>query len=115
MVDGWLNLIKFVTSQFGLPGSLAVAIAGYLIYILREERAAHVKTRDKIDEINEKRIEFTKAVLEAILELKNALSTVSTAIGGNQKALSALTQSDEARSLRSEARRGDSGGKEAGK
>jgi len=81
MIDGWLNLIKFVTSQFGLPGSLAVAIAGYLIWILKEERAAHAKTRDKIDEINEKRIEVARSTTLAIHELKEALDAVTAILG----------------------------------
>ena len=81
MIDGWLNLIKFVTSQFGLPGSLAVAIAGYLIWILKEERAARAKTRDKIDEINEKRIEVARSTTLAIHELKEALDAVTAILG----------------------------------
>lgn len=81
MIDGWLNLIKFITSQFGLPGSLAVAIAGYLIWILQEERKAHSKTRDKIDEINEKRIEMAKSTTLAIVDLKEALDAVTAILG----------------------------------
>lgn len=81
MVDGYLKLIQWLTSQFGLPGSVAVALACYLIYLLREERAAHNKTRDKIDEINEKRIEFTKATVESIAALRDALQAVSAYLG----------------------------------
>lgn len=80
-MDGWLNLVKFLTSQFGLPGSLAVALCGYLIYLLREERAAHAATRDKIDQINEKRIEMTSQFLLTIKDLKEALEAVSAIIG----------------------------------
>lgn len=76
-MDGWLNLIKYLTSQFGLPGSLAVAIAGYLIYLLREERLAHNTTRDKIDSINEKRIEQTITTQKTMDDLKVALVAVS--------------------------------------
>jgi len=76
-VEGWLNLVKYLTSQFGLPGSLAVAIAGYLIYLLREERQAHNSTRDKIDSINEKRIEQTITTVKTMDDLKVALLAVS--------------------------------------
>lgn len=83
MVDGWLNLIKFVTSQFGLPGSLAVGIAGYLIWLLKQERDAHSKTRDKIDEINEKRIQLQEIYVNAMRDLKEALQAIQAAIGKN--------------------------------
>ena len=76
-MDGWLNLVKYLTSQFGLPGSLAVAIAGYLIYLLREERLAHNLTRDKIDSINEKRIEQTITTVKIVDDLKVSLQAVT--------------------------------------
>ena len=72
-MEGWLNLVKYLTSQFGLPGSLAVAIAGYLIYLLREERLSHNLTRDKIDGINEKRIEQTVVITKTFEDLKESL------------------------------------------
>ncbi len=72
-MEGWLNLAKFLTTSFGLPGSMALAIAGYLIYLLREERAAHLATRDKIDGINEKRIEQTIVITKTFDDLKESL------------------------------------------
>ena len=81
MIDGWLKLIQWLTTQFGLPGSMAVALAGYLIWLLKEERASHLRTRDKIDEINEKRIEFTRATVESISALKDALQAVNAYLG----------------------------------
>ena len=83
-MEGWLNLVKFLTSQFGLPGSLAVAIAGYLIWLLREERQAHLATRDKSDGINEKRIEQTVIITRTFDDLKESLKAV-TAILGKEK------------------------------
>ena len=77
-MEGWLNLVKYLTSQFGLPGSLAVGIAGYLIYLLREERTAHNTTRDKIDVINEKRIEQTITTVKIVDDLKTSLQAVAT-------------------------------------
>lgn len=76
-MEGWLNLVKFLTSQFGLPGSLAVGIAGYLIYLLREERLAHNSTRDKIDAINEKRLEQSITTVKIVDDLKTALQAVA--------------------------------------
>lgn len=81
MVDGWLNLIKFITSQFGLPGSLAVGIAGYLIWLLQKEREAHEQTRQKVYEVNEKRIELSKLTTEAVLELRQSLQAVAALLG----------------------------------
>jgi hypothetical protein len=83
-MEGWLKVIQFITGQFGLPGSLAVAIASYLIYLLREERASHALTRDKIDQINEKRIETSGQMLIAIRELKDALEAVTAILGKNK-------------------------------
>ena len=81
MIEGWLNLIKFITSQFGLPGSLAVGIAGYLIWLLQKERESHDKTRDKVFEVNEKRIELSKTTTEAVIELKQSLQAVTALLG----------------------------------
>ncbi len=76
-MEGWLNLVKFLTSQFGLPGSMAVAMAGYLLYLLREERTSHLATRDKIDGINEKRIEQTVLITKTFEDLKESLRAVA--------------------------------------
>ena len=81
MVDGWLNLVKFITSQFGLPGSLAVGIAGYLIYLLQRERDAHELTRQKVLEAAEKRVELSKITTEAVLELRQSLQAVAAILG----------------------------------
>ena len=81
MVEGWLNLVKFVTSQFGLPGSLAVGIAGYLIYLLQREREAHEVTRQKVLESAEKRAELSKITTEAVLELRQSLQAVAAILG----------------------------------
>lgn len=81
MIDGWLNLAKFITSQFGLPGSMAVGAVIYLVWLLQRERDAHEKTRERVDDINEKRIEFTKATLETQSQLMTALQAVSVLLG----------------------------------
>ena len=84
MLTGWLDLVKWLTSQFGLPGSIAVCIALYAFWLLQLERQSHEKTRDKVDDINEKRVEFTKATLQAQLELNTALQAVSALLGKNK-------------------------------
>ena len=81
MVDGWLNLVKFITSQFGLPGSLAVGIAGYLIYLLQREREAHEVTRQKVLEAAEKRVALSQITTEAVLELRQSLQAVAAILG----------------------------------
>ncbi len=81
MVDGWLKLIQWLTGQFGLPGSMAVALLGYVLWQLKLEREHHLRTRDKIDEINEKRIEFTRATVESMSALKDALQAVNAYLG----------------------------------
>ena len=84
-MEGWLNLVKFLTSQFGLPGSMAVGLAAYLIYILKLERAAHDATRDKIDALNEKRIETTTSIVLTIRDLKESLDAVRAILGKNSQ------------------------------
>ena len=81
MLDGWLKLVQWLTSQFGLPGSMAVGLAVYLVWLLKLERESHGRTRDKIDEINEKRIEFTRATVQSITDLKDALQAVNAYLG----------------------------------
>jgi hypothetical protein len=81
LVEGWLNLAKFITSQFGLPGSLAVGIAGYLIYLLQKERESHEVTRQKVLEAAEKRVELSKITTEAVLELRQSLQAVAAILG----------------------------------
>lgn len=57
MVDGYLDLAKFVTGLLGPTGTLlAVACAG-LAYMWNRELLAHEKTRNEMRELNEKRIE----------------------------------------------------------
>jgi len=76
-MEGWLNLAKYITSQFGLPGSLAICIAGYLIYLLREERLSHNLTRDKIDVINETRISQIITTVKVVENLNESLRAVT--------------------------------------
>jgi hypothetical protein len=81
MIDPWLKLIQFLTTSFGLPGACAVAIAGYLMWLLKIERAAHDATRDKIDSINEKRIESTVSTIQTIDKLQTSLDAVTAILG----------------------------------
>jgi len=77
MLDGWIKLGQFLADKFGLPGSLAICLAAGLFWLLREERTAHSLTRDKIDAINEKRIEQTMTTVKIVDDLKTSLQAVS--------------------------------------
>lgn len=83
-MDGWVKLLQFLTSQFGLPGSCAVALAAYLVWQLKLERAAHDSTRDKIDTINEKRIETTASIVLTIQSLTESLKAVQALLSKQQ-------------------------------
>ena len=76
-MEGWLNLAKFLTGAFGLPGSLALGLAGYLMYLLTEERKSHGATRDKVDAINEKRLEQTITTVKIVDSLQESLRAVT--------------------------------------
>ena len=76
-IEPWLKLIEFLTKSFGLPGSMAVLLAGYLMWLLKQEREAHSSTRDKIDQINEKRIETTAQTILIVEKLKDSLQAVA--------------------------------------
>lgn len=81
MTEAWLKLVQFLTGQFGLPGSCAVVLCCYLIYLLGEERKAHDKTRDSIVALQEKRIELNATYMLAIKELKDALEACVAYMG----------------------------------
>lgn len=80
-MDGWLKLVQFLTAQFGLPGSMAAALACYLIWLLQKEREAASRLQDKIDTINEKRIELNATYMLAIREMKESLQAVQAILG----------------------------------
>jgi len=63
-----------VTSQFGLPGSIMVALTIYLMYTLREERA-------KIDVLQDKRLELHTTYLKSLSDLKDALEALASKVG----------------------------------
>ena len=81
MTEGWVKLVQFLTAQFGLPGSLALAILCYVMYLLGEERKAHSATRDKVDTINERRIELHATYLVAFKELKDSIQAIQAILG----------------------------------
>lgn len=57
MVDGYLDLAKFLTQLLGPMGSLLALICVGLAYMWNRELVAHEKTRSEMQELNEKRIE----------------------------------------------------------
>ena len=81
MTEAWVKLVQYLTTSLGFPGSMAVCLCCYLIYLLGEERKAHSSTRDKIDAINEKRIELHATYMQAIRDLKESLEAVTAILG----------------------------------
>jgi hypothetical protein len=74
MLDIWLKGAQWVTSQFGLPGSIMVGLTLYLMYTLREERA-------KIDVLQDKRLELHTTYLKSLSDLKDALEALASKVG----------------------------------
>ena len=85
MLDVWLKLGQFITQQFGLPGWIAVAVSCYALWLLNGERQAHAVTRDKIDLINEKRIEFTAQTILTVKNLETTLQAITAILGKQGK------------------------------
>jgi hypothetical protein len=81
MIDPWLKLLQFLMQSFGLPGACAVGIAGYLMWLLKLERDAHDATRDKMDEINEKRIQGLTSTIQMVDKLQTSLEAVTAILG----------------------------------
>ena len=65
MVNGYLDLVKFITQTLGVPGALLAAACAALAWMLKREMDAHEKTRQDIQAINEKRIETALKQVEA--------------------------------------------------
>lgn len=84
MVDGWLNLVKFIVTSFGLPGALAICLVAYMAWLLKLERDDHKNTRDKIDAVNEKRIEVLGTMLKALGDFKISLDALAAMLGGKK-------------------------------
>ena len=80
MVDGWLNLVKFLTTTLGVPGGLILAGLAYVMWLLKLERDNHDKTREKIHEVNEKRIELLKEYLKALGDFKVSLDALTSMV-----------------------------------
>ncbi len=76
MLDSWLNIWKFVSSQFGVPGAIIAALCAYLVWALKVEREDHKETRKRVDEVSEKRVELMKDYLHMLGEFKASLDAV---------------------------------------
>lgn len=76
MLDSWLNIWKFISGQFGVPGAIIAAICAYLIWALKVERDDHKETRKRVDEVSEKRVELLKDYLKTLNEFKASLDAV---------------------------------------
>ena len=76
MLDSWLNIWKFISGQFGVPGAIIAAICAYLVWALKVERDDHKETRKRVDEVSEKRVELMKDYLHMLGEFKASLDAV---------------------------------------
>lgn len=76
MLDSWLNIWKFISGQFGVPGAIIAAICAYLVWALKVERDDHKETRKRVDEVSEKRVELLKDYLKTLNEFKASLDAV---------------------------------------
>lgn len=76
MLDSWLNIWKFISAQFGVPGAIIAALCAYLIWALKAERDDHKETRKRVDEVSEKRVELLKDYLKTLNEFKASLDAV---------------------------------------
>lgn len=79
-MDGWINLGNFLVKTFGLPGALLGAACVALIYLYKGERDAHVRTREKVDEVNEKRVELHSTYIKAIGDMKTSVDAVNATL-----------------------------------
>lgn len=76
MVDSWLNVWKFISSQFGVPGAIIAAICVYLVWALKVEREDHKETRKKVDEMSDKRVLLMESYLNVVKDVKVSLDAV---------------------------------------
>ena len=76
MLDSWLNIWKFISGQFGVPGAIIAAICAYLVWALKVERDDHKETRKRVDEVSEERVELMKDYLHMLGEFKASLDAV---------------------------------------
>lgn len=73
MLDSWLNIWKFVSGQFGVPGAVIAAVCAYLVWALKVERDDHKETRKKVDEMSDKRVALLETYLKTISDFKVTL------------------------------------------
>lgn len=73
MLDSWLNIWKFVSAQFGVPGAIIAALCCYLVWALKVERDDHKETRKKVDEMSDKRVALLENYLKTISDFKVTL------------------------------------------
>lgn len=81
MIDGWLNLAKFLSSQLGIPGALCAGLACYLAWLLNREREDHKETRKQIDVINDKRVTLLSEYQKLMYDYKVSIDALTAMVG----------------------------------
>lgn len=81
MLDGWLNLAKFLSSQLGIPGALIACLALYLAWLLKLEREDHKETRKQIDVINDKRVTLLSEYQKMMYDYKVTIDALTAMVG----------------------------------
>ncbi len=82
MLDGWLNLAKFLSSQLGIPGALIAVLAGYMAWLLKQERDDHKETRKQIDVINDKRVQLLSDYQKLMYDYRVSIDALTAMVGG---------------------------------
>lgn len=83
MAESWLKIGQFIIQTFGLPGAMLACVILVLLWMYKNERDDHKATRQKVDEVNEKRIEAMGNILKALGDFKISLDA-SNAMRGKQ-------------------------------
>lgn len=76
MAESWLKIGQFIIQTFGLPGAMLATVILVLLWMYKNERDDHKQTRQKVDEVNEKRIETMQNVLQTLGAFKTSLDAV---------------------------------------
>lgn len=79
MAESWLKIGQFIIQTFGLPGAMLAVIILVLLWMYKNERDDHKATRQKVDEVNEKRIETMQNVLQTLNAFKISLDAAAAA------------------------------------
>lgn len=78
---GWASqLIPLLFNHLGAVGTVVTVFLGVVFWLLHKEQEAHDKTRDRLDEINEKRLNLAVTTLETLKDLRNSVDALGMEI-----------------------------------